>query len=217
MSTANPPQKPKRRWYRFSLKTLLIVVTITTVTFGGWVQIRRQQAQENRDRLVAIKSAVSAIEELGGALGYESGELRRKTWLERQFDDPGGPDDPIVVLYVTRVSFNVPSFGIDGALKRSTSLKNVTDEKLEPLKELTNLEYLDLSGTNITDAGLDLVQGLTKLEFLDVMDTQVTEKGVKKLQQALPHCDIRHQWRIDDPQNLREFSSPCSSRLPLAD
>ena len=49
MSTTTQPPNPKRRWYQFSLLTLLVVMTVATVAFGGWVQYRRQRAQENRE------------------------------------------------------------------------------------------------------------------------------------------------------------------------
>ena len=59
------------------------------------------------------------------------------------------------------------------------------------LKELTNLEVVYLNGTKVTDAGLVRLKPMTNLEFLDVRGTMVTAEGVKKLQQALPRCEIR--------------------------
>ena len=50
----NDSPKPKRRWYQFSLKTLMVVVTVATMAFGVWVQYRRQRARENRERLAAV-------------------------------------------------------------------------------------------------------------------------------------------------------------------
>jgi len=39
---------------------------------------------------------------------------------------------------------------------------------------------------------LEHLSGLTGLKILWLGDTQVTDEGVKKLQQALPNCDIIH-------------------------
>jgi len=36
------------------------------------------------------------------------------------------------------------------------------------------------------------LKGLTNLEQLHLLGTKVTAGGVKKLQQALPNCDISH-------------------------
>lgn len=67
---------------------------------------------------------------------------------------------------------------------------HITDCGLKHLTRLTQLQYLCLDGNDITDTGLDHLKGLTKLEYLSLRDTRVTAEGVKKLQQALPNCEI---------------------------
>jgi hypothetical protein len=66
----------------------------------------------------------------------------------------------------------------------------VTDDGLTRLKGMTNLEGLVLHDTQITDDSLAHLEGMTKLEILWLGGTQVTDEGVRKLQQALPNCDI---------------------------
>ena len=201
MSTTTKPPKPKRRWYQFSLMTLLVVMTVSIVAFGGWVQYMRQRAQENRERVAtaekAVETAVAAIENMGvtthmghqimgGDVLYKYEELRSRTWLEELFDDPGGPDDPVGVLRVIEVSLG------DNAdlwhLKDLTNLQglylsntNVTDDGLEHLKGLANLQILNLEDTKVTDAGLEHLKGLTKLERLILNDTNVTNSGLEHL------------------------------------
>ncbi|MBC8875975.1 MAG: hypothetical protein H8E44_41655 [Planctomycetes bacterium] len=63
---------------------------------------------------------------------------------------------------------------------------------MEHLSGLSNLEELHLSHTQITNDELKHPEGLTGLEALDLQHTQVTEEGVKKLQEALPNCEIIH-------------------------
>ena len=41
-----------------------------------------------------------------------------------------------------------------------------------------------------TDAGLEHLKGLSNLQELYLGKTQVTDEGIKKLQQALPNCEI---------------------------
>jgi len=66
----------------------------------------------------------------------------------------------------------------------------ITDAGLQHLKGLSSLKELDLGATRITDAGLEHLEGMTSLVYLDLTDTQVTPEGVKKLQEALPGCQI---------------------------
>ena len=71
-----------RRWFRFSLRTLLVLMTALAVWLGLY-------AKSLRDR----KAAVVLIEQLNGALGVK---LAGPAWLwrlvgdERYFFDPAG-------------------------------------------------------------------------------------------------------------------------------
>ena len=47
-----------------------------------------------------------------------------------------------------------------------------------------------LGDTQVTDAGLVHLQRLTQLRWLLLHNTKVTDEGVRKLQQALPDCQI---------------------------
>ncbi len=66
----------------------------------------------------------------------------------------------------------------------------ITDAALPNLEERTGLKKLYLCRDQITDAGLEHLKGLTNLKELHLQGTQVTDEGVKKLQQALPNCNI---------------------------
>ncbi len=55
---------------------------------------------------------------------------------------------------------------------------------------MTRLEILNLASAKVTDAGLEHLKGLTQLNWLGLHGTRVTEAGVKKLQRALPNCEI---------------------------
>jgi len=199
--------KPKRRWYQFSMRTLLVVMLVFCLGVG-WAGARMQRAQENRERVAAVVTAVTEIEKLGGMIssGYEDSathqDLRPQTWLETLFDDPGSRDDPVGVLEVMEVSFaftdDITDAGLEH-LKGMTKLTildlreaRVTNAGLEHLKDLPKLYFLSLGDTRVTDAGLEYVKGLTNLRTLNLRGTQVTDEGVKKLQRALPNCKITH-------------------------
>jgi len=44
--------------------------------------------------------------------------------------------------------------------------------------------------TQITDAGLVHLKDLTNLEYLDLRETPITDSGVAELQKAVPNCEI---------------------------
>jgi len=61
MTTDHPnPSKPRRRWFQFSLRTLLVLLTVLCVWLGVTVNRARKQ-----------REAVAAIEALGGYVRYE--------------------------------------------------------------------------------------------------------------------------------------------------
>jgi Leucine-rich repeat (LRR) protein len=68
----------------------------------------------------------------------------------------------------------------------------ITDAGLESLAGLGRLRSLSLDDTQITDVGLEHLKGLTHLEWLNLERTKVTDRGLRKLQQALPKCQIQH-------------------------
>ena len=53
------------------------------------------------------------------------------------------------------------------------------------------IDYVGLHNTKVTDVGLEHLEGLTNLKRLNLVNTQITDEGVKKLQKALPNCQIR--------------------------
>ena len=79
----------------------------------------------------------------------------------------------------------------DAAMKHLKPLKklrelqlansNITDVGLEQIKELTNLEALNLYGTKVTDSGLRHLQGMEKLESLVLAHDNFSDAGLRYL------------------------------------
>jgi len=60
-SSSTPPKR-KRRWYQFSLRTLLIEIVVLAVGFG-WLGRNVERKRQQRD-------AVAAIVKMGGTTDY---------------------------------------------------------------------------------------------------------------------------------------------------
>lgn len=59
--------------------------------------------------------------------------------------------------------------------------REVTDEGLRHIAEMTQLTTLSFQSTPVTDAGLEHLQELTRLHWLSLQHTQVTDVGLKCL------------------------------------
>jgi hypothetical protein len=67
----------------------------------------------------------------------------------------------------------------------------ITDKGLAEISDLAELDSISLNGTKITDAGLVHLEKLTKLKHLWLRNTAITDAGYRKLQAALPDCEIQ--------------------------
>ncbi len=64
------------------------------------------------------------------------------------------------------------------------------DSDLRHLRRLNNIKDLGIESSKITDAGLQHLVGLESLEILSLFETQISDEGFRKLQKALPNCEI---------------------------
>jgi hypothetical protein len=210
MSESTQPPKRECRWYQFSMRTLLVVMLVFCVTVA-WVGSRMYKAQKNRERVADDKARIMKAEavfrKLRGEVTYDYKIHRPQTWLEELFDDPGDRDD-VVGSFNVRIRLPMGSAG-DASLEPLNELNSVisfrvyyhareniwnkapiTDAGLTHLRDLKRLQTLHLRDTMITDAGLTHLKGLSNLKELNLYGTSVSDEGVKKLQQALPNCEI---------------------------
>ena len=179
MRDSRPP-KPKLRWYQFSLRRLMVFVLICGVV-SAWVGWKLEQTR--RELMV-----VARIESLGGSVVMSPPRIGSH-WITRHFG---------TVTQANLSDTQLTDAGLE-SLKGLPSLDaldlpgtQITDAGLEHLKHLPHVSALNIGNTQVTDAGLEHLKGLTTLETLKLDDTQVTDEGVRKLQQALPNCEIKH-------------------------
>jgi hypothetical protein len=204
------PDKP-RRWLRFSLRSLFLLVLVIGVSLAWTIYKAREQG-----------IAVAALKEMGWLVEYDNSP-RPPTVLERMRKLLGEDESRSVTMVNGRWS-EITDAGLahlegltqlqslylnetqvtDAGLVHlrglsqlaaflSLSDTQVSDAGLVHLGGLTQLIYLILDGTQVTDAGLAHLRGLTRLKVLTLDATQVTDAGVQRLKRALPNCDINLQ------------------------
>ena len=136
--SAQKPSKPKRRWFQFSLRTLLLMMLV----FGcglGWVASERQKNAKLHADIVAIR-------DLDGHVAIEGRKAGRPAWLHWLLGDDSFRNVTAVSLTSTEI----------------------TDAGLEHFKDLTQVQWLNLANTQITDAGIvrwPRIDGHTKCLF----------------------------------------------------
>jgi hypothetical protein len=218
--------KRKRRWYQFSLRTLLIFVLICAIS-SAWFGMKIERKRRERDAVQRI-IAKSGVAQYDYEIAHQS-EPDGPAWVRRLFGDnlfsdvravslPGGThnDDDLALLdELTQVreldlqDAHVTDTGLAhlSALSELERLNlhgtSVGDAGLKHLKGLGKLEYLDLSGTKTSDAAISILKDLTQLKELNLTNTTFTDGGADDLGKALPQLESMwwnsHAWFLRGP------------------
>ena len=212
--------KRKRRWFQFSLRTLMTFTVICAVPCA-WLGHKIEQKERQR-------YAIEAIRRLGGRVefGYQldsdgfplAGDRQPPgaLWLRRLLgddffadvksvdfsgtivrdDDLQDLDELPDLEFLERGSTRITDAGLVhvGGLRklRVLGLTNsaISDAGLSHLRGLTRLEVLSIAYNPITDAGIEKLTCLKVLGWLSVEDTNITDEGVRQFKRAVPDCGI---------------------------
>jgi hypothetical protein len=183
MSQADPVLYSWRRFLRFSVRGLIVLVLV----IGGGLGWIVREARIQRD-------AVAAIARDGGKVFYDwewrdghtvpGGKPPAPSWLA----DLIGVDYFGHVTYAWLSSTSNPLDAVLAHVGRLTRVQflvasraPVSDSGLLHLKGLTELSSLILTNTHATDAGLAHLKGLTKLSYLNLGSTQISDAGLEHL------------------------------------
>jgi Leucine-rich repeat (LRR) protein len=196
-----------RRWYQFSLRSLLVFTLIFAIVVG-W--LGKKIVQKRREQ-----QAIEAIARAGGQVWYDH---ERPNFPTRQDRMPSGPrwvrsflgDNFLsAVKQVDLQSGDDATLAQLGALPEVEALElhgskitdagmvhiktlsqlrtlairetNVTNQWLVNLKDFRQLRILSLGGTNFGDAGMEQLKALPQLEQLVLLDTNVTDAGLESV------------------------------------
>ncbi len=91
--------------------------------------------------------------------------------------------------------------------KLDLSYTKVTDEGLRSLKGLKRLEHLNLNETPVTDAGMADLAGLPSLKKLELSKTKVGDEGAKALARSKSITDLRLDATAVGDQGLAHLSA----------
>jgi hypothetical protein len=178
-----PASNPWRKYLRFSLRGLIVLVLVIGAGLG-WV-VRRARIQSE---------AAAAIVRDGGWVLYDwqenygsrtvAGKPSTLVWLADRLGLNWSGQVRAVGLFVssTPTDSSLAHVGrLTGLRTLSLARSNVTDAGLAHLEGLTDLPVLYLGKTRVTDAGLAHLKRLYQLRELDLAGTQITDAGLAHL------------------------------------
>lgn len=167
--TACMTDAPKRRrWLRYSLITLLVLLVIAGVTMTWIGRTMRAWAQRTE--------AVESIANAGGKVRFDF-----------QIDESG---NRVAEAKPHGSAWLRPWMGSDDLGSNVVEAEVPADAALKDIECLHNLRSLELTSSGITDACLPHLEHLSQLESLHLHETRLTEQGILKIQKALPNCRI---------------------------
>jgi hypothetical protein len=190
------PTPPRRRWFRFRLRTLFIVVAVIAIPLAWIAKERGISRRENQ--------LVEQNDEIRYTLGGPFDSWDRHATKQPQ----GWWRDLARRLVGTRILFLWASPNdlkdlepvVELTNLRALSLLDATVSDFTPLAKCKHLRILDLDSTKVRD--LSPLAGLVNLELIDLGNTQVSDLA--------PLSGLINLESLD----LRE--TPVSDLTPLA-
>ena len=206
--------RPRRRWYQFSIWSMLVLLTLVCVAAAYW-----------RRMVTAYEGQATAAEEITKLRGWVTSEPAVPEWMrwlpladrckkvvavnlqERDFDE--GSLQPLARLpdvrrlYLARSSISNKDLEYVGKLRNLRRLSlwrtDISNEGLKQLEGLAELRLLDIHGNRFLDEeSLKCLRHWPKLSLL-IHDFPVTERGLQLLA-AHPNTPVTQLWasRVSD-------------------
>jgi hypothetical protein len=188
------PLKTRRRWLRFSLRTLLLFVVLWAAWLGLWLKPRIDRARRQ-------EKAVDAIVALGGTIFYdyqksEHGSVNSQRaspvpgWVRAIFGEHFCVDVIWVYLGGTDVDASILE-KLWPEIERLDRLEHlqlvahhvVDDAALRQLVDAVppSLKGLNLTGAQVTDDGLASLESLRALKSVALKGVPITDDGLEHL------------------------------------
>lgn len=196
-SSTEVAPRPRRRWFQFRLRTLLIGVLLLSVCLAGYVWVRERARRQAK--------AVATLREMAVGVDYESDESARANepsfpwhrwdsvsdYLSRDYfedvvgvyENPFGPSDSRKFWNAVRELSALKTLALEN--------DQVTPEDLRLLQNHSDLERLSMHNDRVSDEHLQEIGRLKGLRTLTVdclsgQQGKISHNGIDHLA-SLPH------------------------------
>ena len=166
--------RPTRRWFQFSLRTLLVFVTVCAIPCS-WLAVKLRNVKRE-------EAAAAAFEKAGGKVSWDESALG-PVWLRGVLGEHFFAHVILVELQGGHVTDSTlePLDAMNHLQLLLLKAPNVTDAGQERLQGLRELKKLGIVDADVTDAGLEKIAELKELEYLNLYEAKVTDAGLGKL------------------------------------
>ena len=196
-SATNPGGK--QSYLRFSLPARLVAMSIVALCLGF-----------RAASVIKQKSATNAVRKAGGFVTYDfqttnerfnwNATPRGPAWLRQLIGGDWFDTVTDVELDVDRISASDEEItniimSLPHLEKLSVRCPPAGNHTVLAISRLAKLQVLALTGDKVTDEDLQYLTSMKTLDTVWLTDTRVSVDGVRRLQQALPECDIHKESR----------------------
>lgn len=240
----SPNQKRSRRWLRFRLRTLLLLITVVGIALAVTTNAARRQ-----------KEARKVIHDAGGQVWYEYHSTPTPGIPNSRFNRNALPPGPpwlreligedyfctvnCVNLFRKEITkadlakiaqlpdlITVNLYGTQIVDPLTRKGRPINDSDLGLVQHMKSLHNVVLSSTDVTDDGLQRLTHLAELNELYLQNSKVTNAGIEMISQfsKLKTLDVRgtgisregkQQLRQRLPNTRVEWSASRAARLSV--
>lgn len=189
-SNQTPSPKPRNSWKRFSIRALLICTALLAILLASWSSQRRLEQE-----------IVHIVEKHEGGIYIDFREDiwgRMRRWCT-PFHDSFARGEMHLEVSASNMTSPEREKLFDCLARRGRvnglDIYDADDEVLKDIgHNLTDIQYLRISGVAVTDDGLACLRHLENLRRLDLSNTSVTGAGLCHLHGSLWLQDIKIVW-----------------------
>ncbi len=178
-----PVTPRRRRWFRISLRTLLLLVTLLCI----WLGVKVNQARRQKEAIAALKSIGLRIDfyhqRRDQGFPDSSAEPPAPTWLRQITGDDffqrvcslGGNNPDFTDDHAAHLS------ALDHLMYLTIGDSPASDEALAQIGNTSSLEIVHFFNTPVGDCFVGRLAKSQKLSWLVLDNTRVTAEGLKSL------------------------------------